>query len=121
MQKESDVPDTTALQLSLNAQSTGEPHVQILSVPQDTTQGQERLQSLSDIITPDSSITQVKQSKTQAKTFIETLIDEQKQIEKATRGQSANPIWFEQKQNRITASNCKDVFSHMNSQRSNNN
>ena len=50
VQKESDVPDITDLQLSLNAQSTGEPHVQILSVPQDTTQGQERLQSLSDNI-----------------------------------------------------------------------
>ena len=35
------------------------------------------------------------------------------QIEMATRGQSMNPAWFEQKQNRITASICKDVFSHM--------
>ena len=34
----------------------------------------------------------------------------------ATRGQSMNPAWFEQKQNRITASICKDVFSHMHKQ-----
>ena len=38
------------------------------------------------------------------------------QIEMATRGQSMNPAWFEQKQNRITASICKDVFSHMQKQ-----
>ena len=36
----------------------------------------------------------------------------------ATRGQSVNPVWFEQKQNRKTASTCKDVFSHMHNQRS---
>ena len=34
----------------------------------------------------------------------------------ATRGQSTNPTWFEQKQNKITASTCKDVFSHMQKQ-----
>ena len=34
----------------------------------------------------------------------------------ATRGQLTNPAWFEQKQNRITASICKDVFSHMQKQ-----
>lgn len=38
------------------------------------------------------------------------------EIEMATRGQSMNPAWFEQKQNRITASICKDVFSHMQKQ-----
>ena len=38
------------------------------------------------------------------------------QVEMATRGQSMNPAWFEQKQNRITASICKDVFSHMQKQ-----
>lgn len=36
----------------------------------------------------------------------------------ATRGQSVNPVWFEQKQNRITASICKGVFSHIHNQRS---
>ena len=35
------------------------------------------------------------------------------QIEMARRGQSMDPAWFEQKQNRMTASICKDVFSHM--------
>ena len=54
----------------------------------------------------------------QSKRFIETLTDEQKETEKETRGQSVNPVWFEQKQNRITASICKDVFSHMHNQRS---
>ena len=48
--------------------------------------------------------------------FIETLTDKQNQIEIATRGQSTNPAWFEQKQNRITASICKDVISHMQKQ-----
>ena len=33
-----------------------------------------------------------------------------------TRGQSTNPAWFEQEQNRITASICKDVFAHMQKQ-----
>ena len=42
----------------------------------------------------------------QTETFIETLTDKQKQIETATRGQLTNPAWFEQKQNRITASLC---------------
>ena len=52
----------------------------------------------------------------QSKTFIVTLTDEQKEIEKETIGQSDNRVWFEQKQNRITASVCKDVFSHMHNQ-----
>ena len=38
------------------------------------------------------------------------------QIEMARRGQSMNPAWFEQKQNRMTASICKDVFCHMQKQ-----
>ena len=36
------------------------------------------------------------------------------EVELATRGQSDNPNWFAHKQNKITASVCKDVFSHMN-------
>ena len=50
--------------------------------------------------------------------FIETLTDEQIEVELATRGQSDNPNWFAHKQNKITASVCKDVFSHMNNSRS---
>ena len=50
--------------------------------------------------------------------FIETLTDEQMKVELATRGQSGNPNWFAHKQNKITASVCKDVFSHMNNSRS---
>ena len=50
--------------------------------------------------------------------FIETLTDEQMKVELATRGQSDNPNWFAHKQNKITASVCKDVFSHMNNSRS---
>ena len=63
-------------------------------------------------------LTQEQQQSIQFETFIETLTDGQKQIENATRGQSVNPAWFEEKQNRRTASICKDVYSHMNSQRS---
>ena len=48
--------------------------------------------------------------------FNETLTEKQKQIEMTTRGQSTNPARFEQNQNRITASICKDVFSHMQKQ-----
>ena len=40
------------------------------------------------------------------------------EVELATRGQSDNPNWFAHKQNKITASVCKDVFSHMNNSRS---
>lgn len=58
------------------------------------------------------------QSPQQLKTsFIETLTDEQMEVELATRGQSDNPNWFAHKQNKITASVCKDVFSHMNNSR----
>ena len=35
VQSESDVPDISDLQVSRHAQSTGEPHVQIISIPQD--------------------------------------------------------------------------------------
>ena len=82
-------------------------------VSQDYSQVQERLQSTDNL-----PFTQVQQQSMQFETFIETLTDEQKQIENATRGQSVNPFWFEQKQNRITASICKDVYSYMNSHRS---
>ena len=59
------------------------------------------------------------QSPQQLKTsFIETLTDKQMEVEHATRGQSDNPNWFAHKQNKITASICKDVFSHMNNPRS---
>ena len=109
-QKDSNVPGTSDLQLSLNAQSTGEAHVQTTLVPQ------EELLLTSRAVGP--SLTQVQQQTTQSKRFIETLTDEQKETEKETRGQSDNPVWFEQKQNRITASICKDVFSHMHNQRS---
>ena len=50
--------------------------------------------------------------------FIETLTEEQMEVELATRGQSDNLNWFAHKQNKITASVCKDVFSHMNNSRS---
>lgn len=60
---------------------------------------------------------QTQQPSVQSEKFIEKLTDEQKHIEKVTRGQADNPTWFEKKQNRITASICKDVFSHMNDQR----
>ena len=39
------------------------------------------------------------------------------EVELATRGESDNPNWFAHKQNKITASVCKDVFSHMNNSR----
>ena len=59
------------------------------------------------------------QSPQQLKTsFIKTLTDEQMEVELATRGQSDNPNWFAHKQNKITASICKDVFSHMNNSNS---
>ena len=59
------------------------------------------------------------QSPQQLKTsFIETLTDAQMEVELATRGQSDNPDWFAHKQNKITASICKDVFSHMNNSNS---
>ena len=50
--------------------------------------------------------------------FIETLIGEHIEVELATRGQSDNPNCFAHKQNKITASVCKDIFSHMNKSRS---
>ena len=34
----------------------------------------------------------------------------------ATRGQSTNPARYEREQNRITATVCKDVFSHVQKQ-----
>ena len=46
--------------------------------------------------------------------FMETFTDEQMEVELATRGQSDNPNWFAHKQNNITVSVCKDVFSHIN-------
>jgi len=52
-------------------------------VSQDCSQVQERLQSTDNL-----PITQVQQQSIQFETFIETLTDEQKQIENATRGQS---------------------------------
>ena len=45
--------------------------------------------------------------------FFETLTDKQKKIEMATREQSSNPTWFEQKQNRISASICKGMSFHI--------
>ncbi|XP_044178662.1 uncharacterized protein LOC122960515 [Acropora millepora] len=72
-----------------NIRPVGEPHGKLISFPQQPTQ-------------------QLKTS------FIETLTDEQMEVELATRGQSDNPNWFAHKQNKITASVCKDVFSHMN-------
>ena len=39
------------------------------------------------------------------------------EVELATRGQSDNPNRFAHKQNKITASVCKDVFSHMSNSR----
>ena len=45
--------------------------------------------------------------------FFETLTDKQKKIEMATRGQLSNPTWFEQKQNRISASICKGMSFHI--------
>ena len=36
------------------------------------------------------------------------------EVELGTRGQSDNPNWFAHKENKITASVCKDVFSHIN-------
>ena len=108
--KDSNVPGTSGLQASVNAQSTDEPHVQTSSVPQ------EELHSTSRAVGP--SLTQVQQQTMQSKRFIETLTDEQRETEKETRGQSDNSVWFEQKQNRIPASTCKDVFSHMHNQRS---
>jgi len=104
VQGESHMADISDLQIS---PTDGEP------VSQDCSQVQERLQSTDNL-----PLTQVQQQSIQFETFIETLTDVQKQIENATRGQSVNPVWFEQKQNRITASICKDVYSHMNSQRS---
>ena len=47
VQRESDVQEISDLQVSLNAQSTGEPHVQRISICQDHTQVQEDLQSTS--------------------------------------------------------------------------
>jgi len=102
VQGESHMADISDLQIS---SADGEP------VSQDCSQVQERLQSTDNL-----PLTQVQQQSMQFETFIETLTDEQKQIENATRGQSVNPFWFEQKQNRITASICKDVYSYMNSQ-----
>ena len=59
------------------------------------------------------------QSPQQLKTsFIETLTDEQMEVELATREQSDSPNRFAHKQNKITASVCKDVFSRMNNSRS---
>ena len=101
VQGESHMADISDLQIS---PTDGEPF------SQDCSQVQERLQSTDNL-----PLTQVQQQSIQFETFIETLTDGQKEIENATRGQSVNPVWFEQKQNRITASICKDVYSHMNS------
>ena len=78
---------------------------------------QQQEQNISSVIesTIDPSEAQLPTVQTET-LFIETLTDKQKQIEMATRGQSTNPAWFEQKQNRITASNCKDVLPHMQKQ-----
>ena len=77
-------------------------------------QQQEQNNSTFTASTSSQQPSEVKLLTTQTKTlFIETLTDKQKEIEMATRGQSTNPTWFEEKQNRITASICKDVFAHM--------
>lgn len=104
VQGESHMADISDLQIST---TDGEPD------SQDCCQVQERLQSTDNL-----PLTQEQQQSIQFETFIETLTDGQKQIDNATRRQSVNPVWFERKQNRRTASICKDVYSHMNSQRS---
>lgn len=42
------------------------------------------------------------------------------EVELATRGQSDSPNWFAHRQNKITASVVKDVFSHINNYNNNN-
>ena len=77
-------------------------------------QQQEQNNSTFTASTSSQQPSEVKLLTTQTKTlFIETLTDKQKQIEMATREQSANPTWFEEKQNQITAIICTDVFAHM--------
>ena len=93
----------------------GEP--QLWQILDSNANNQQQEQNSSSFIATTTCASEVQLLTTQTKTlFIETLTDKQKQIEMATRGQSTNPTWFKQKQNRITASICKDVFSHMQKQ-----
>ena len=111
--RESAMPHTSEPHATLYGQPNGNAHLQEEEVSTGNTQGQEQAIPIFANRGADPYHTQAKQT-TQAKTlFIETLTDEQQRIEMATRGQSLNPTWFEQKQNRITASICKDVFTHM--------
>ena len=81
-------------------------------VSQDCSQVQERLQSTDNL-----PITQVQQQSIQFETFIEINTYRWAKADWKCNKRAIND-WFEQKQNRITASICKDVYSHMNSQRS---
>ena len=113
VQRESAMPHTSEPHVTRYGQPDGKPHLQKEKVSIGNTQGQEQAIPIFANRGADPYHTQAKQT-TQFKTlFIETLTDEQQRIEMVTRGQSLNPTWCEQKQNRITASICKDVFSHM--------
>ena len=90
---------------------------QLRHILDSNTNNQQQEQNILSFIATTTCASEVQLLTTQTKTlFNETLTDKQKQIKMATRGQSTNPTWFEQKQNKITASTCKDVFSHMQKQ-----
>ena len=91
--------------------------LQLQQISDCNVNNQQQEQNISSFIESTIDPSEVQLPTVQTETlFIETLTEKQMQIEMATRGQSMNPAWFEQKQNRITASICKDVFSHMQKQ-----
>ena len=101
----------------LSTPSNDYDELQLQQISDCNVNNQQQEQNISSFIesTIDPSEVQLTTVKTET-LFIKTLIDKQKQIEMAARGQSTNPVWFEQNQNRITASICKDVFSHIQKQ-----
>ena len=103
--------------LSTPSNDYGELQLQQISAADCNVNNQQQEKNISSFTesTIDPSEVQLPTAQTET-LFIETLTDKQKQIEMATRRQLTNPAWFEQKQNRITASICKDVFSHMQKQ-----
>ena len=101
----------------LSTPSNDYDELQLQQISDCNVNNQQQEQNISSFIESTIDPSEVQLPTVQTETlFIETLTERQMQIEMATRGQSMNPAWFEQKQNRITASICKDVFSHMQKQ-----
>ena len=72
--------------------------LQLQQISDCNVNNQQQEQNISSFIESTIDPSEVQLPTVQTETlFIETLTDKQKQIEMATRGQSMNPAWFEQK------------------------